>query len=273
MLGKLLKHELRATGRILLPIFGAMAVLAGLANISMEVLDGAKSWVITALGVIVIATAVLAFLATQLAPMIVMILRFHRNLLSNEGYLMHTLPVNVHSLIWSKLIASSIWLVVSNLLLAAAMGLTGMHIGHMSLAEVFRGFPSWEQIRAAMQELGMSGWDLGLILFEGVAMLLLALLGGCLHFYAAMSLGYTASKNKGLLSVVIFVGFNFLFSATGAVQPFLTPDSIERAMMSATSIFAFLQSFLGALLLMTLLQSVVYYVATFFGLKKGLNLA
>ena len=272
MLGKLLKHELRATGRILLPIFGAMAAMAVLANLSMELLDGEKSWVISALGVVVILTAVLAFLATQLGPVIVMVLRFHRNLLSNEGYLMHTLPVNVHELVWSKLIASSIWLVASNLLLGIVMGLTGLHIENMSLAELFRGFPSWEQVRALMQEIGMSVWDLALLITEGVALLLFGLLGTCLHFYASMALGYSTPKNKGLMSVVIFVGFNFLFGMFTAVQPLLTPDSIERMAMSASSIVGFVQATMGTALLWLVLQAAVFYIATVLGLKKGLNL-
>ena len=36
MLGKLLKHEFRATGRIMLPLMGALLALALMANLSIS---------------------------------------------------------------------------------------------------------------------------------------------------------------------------------------------------------------------------------------------
>ena len=40
MLGKLMKHEFRATARIMLPVMGAMVALALLANLSIRGLAG-----------------------------------------------------------------------------------------------------------------------------------------------------------------------------------------------------------------------------------------
>ena len=39
MLGKLLKHEFRATGRTMLPVLGVLTLLVLLANISVRLLD------------------------------------------------------------------------------------------------------------------------------------------------------------------------------------------------------------------------------------------
>ena len=43
MLGKLLKHEFRATGRIMLPMMGALLAMALLANLSIRGLAGGLS--------------------------------------------------------------------------------------------------------------------------------------------------------------------------------------------------------------------------------------
>ena len=102
MLKKLLKYEFIATGRIFLPLYGALIVVSflqklffdfnfgNMRNISLNILIGAIPVLFTTLVVAVIVTT-----------FIMMIMRFYKNLLSSEGYLMFTLPVSVSKLIWS----------------------------------------------------------------------------------------------------------------------------------------------------------------------------
>ena len=42
-----------------------------------------------------------------------LIQRFYKNLLRDEGYLMLTLPASVHQQVWSKLIVSSVWFIIT----------------------------------------------------------------------------------------------------------------------------------------------------------------
>ena len=89
MLGKLIKQEFRATARIMLPVSGAVLVLALLANLSIRGLSGNMSnvpalrmllaFIVFAYGAAIVAAAVMA--------MVIMINRFYRNLLKDEGYL------------------------------------------------------------------------------------------------------------------------------------------------------------------------------------------
>ena len=51
--------------------------------------------------------------AVFVTSFIMMIIRFYKNLLTSEGYLMFTLPVSVSKLIWSKLIVIVIWMILS----------------------------------------------------------------------------------------------------------------------------------------------------------------
>lgn len=60
------------------------------------------------LGVSVTAFVV-ATIATFLAALIQAVLRFRSNLLGDEGYVMFTLPVSTHQLVWAKLITSVVW--------------------------------------------------------------------------------------------------------------------------------------------------------------------
>jgi len=50
------------------------------------------------IGFLIVAQAILV-LAILVSTVLLMIIRFYKNLLSDEGYLMFTLPVNTHQLI------------------------------------------------------------------------------------------------------------------------------------------------------------------------------
>ena len=117
MLGKLLKHEFRATGRTLLPVIGAVLALCVLANISIRILNVTDSTFVTILFGLIVSFFVLSIFVAAVMTTVVMVMRFYRNLLRDEGYLMHTLPVSVHELVWSKLIASFVWFLVTGLVI------------------------------------------------------------------------------------------------------------------------------------------------------------
>ena len=103
MLGKLIKHEFRATGRIMLPLLGALLVLSPIAGLIMRALDrGQLKNLFRFLGGAVVGLFFMAVAAVFVISLALMVRRFYSNLLQDEGYLMFTLPVSTHSLIWSK---------------------------------------------------------------------------------------------------------------------------------------------------------------------------
>ena len=53
--------------------------------------------------------------------LVVMIQRFYKNVLGDEGYLTLTLPVNVHEILWSKLIVSFVWFLATGLIAIASV--------------------------------------------------------------------------------------------------------------------------------------------------------
>ncbi len=276
MLGKLIKHEFAATGRIMLPALAAVTGITLLANLMLRFGDvlAERLNLLSLLMVLVVSLAVIAVIAAEIMTIVLMVLRFHRNLLGSEGYLMHTLPVNVHQLVWSKLIVSCAWIVITNLLVFLLVMLSVMFVGKMNLGEILRGFPSWKEIGQALRTLGISHGSIIGMIASFVLAILFSLLASCLHFYAAMALGHMFTSHKGLLSVVFFVALSYLFSALtsalGVVQmPYLESLEFESVRQSLQVVQAVLGEGIG----ITLLQGALFYVATVLGLKKGLNLA
>ena len=274
MLGKLLKYEFRATGRSMLPVLGVLTLLVLLANISVRLLDRTAGAFLTILLIMVIFLTVIAVIVSELLPIIVMIQRFHKNLLSSEGYLMHTLPASVHSLVWSKVIVSLVWMFLTNVIIFLLGGLSVMHLTNMNLGAFLEGFPSVEEIREFLSSVGLSMGDLYLFLGEMVVVVVLSGIVTCLQFYAAMSLGFSFTNHKGLMSVLCFVGIlivlnvltNFLGMREVENLTEVTVDSFRGGMQVA-------QGTVGKALLYTVFQGALLYLATVLGLKKGLNLA
>ena len=276
MLGKLLKHEFRATGRLMLPALGAVLALAVLANFSISFIQVTDSTFLAVLLGLVIATFVIGMIAVTVMTTVVMVLRFYRNLLRDEGYLMHTLPVSVHGLVCSKLIVSLCWFVVTFLVILLTMLLTGLIQSGTNLGEFFAGFPSWAEIKEALDEVGIRSGDLWLLGSEYLLILIFAGLATCLHFYAAMALGQMFSKNKILLSILFFVGLNIVFSIFGAgygTTLTLRMEDMFENLETGRQMVQFVQHFFTQGLIVSALQTAVMYVITTWCLQKKLNLA
>ena len=111
MLGKLIKHEFRATGRLMAPLFGALLLLAVFSRVANQILQQVPNptRVLYIVSVLLAIVYVLAGLGVMVFSTVLMIKRFHQNFLTDEGYLMFTLPVGVHSLLWSKLLTAALF--------------------------------------------------------------------------------------------------------------------------------------------------------------------
>lgn len=274
MLSKLIKHEFRATARIMLPVMGALTALALLANLSMWGLASGLSDLplLRTLFILIVVFFGIAMIGTAVMALVIMVSRFYRNLLKDEGYLMLTLPVSVHELIWAKLIVSLVWFLLTALLIILVLFFTGLNLANTNLEMIIAEFPRWSEVRQFLEELGIRGQVMTLVL-QGVLVVLLGTLVTCLHFYASMSLGHMFTKNKVFLSIVLFVVISFVFQLMEVgygIVGFgnLNPDHISEVKDGLK--FASTLTWHGIVL--CVIQGAVLYLATVLGLKRGLNL-
>ncbi|MEG2652065.1 MAG: hypothetical protein RSA17_00685 [Ruthenibacterium sp.] len=135
MLGKLIGHEFRQSGRTFLPLFGGAAALLLLTKLLLvlnqvftkvtPVAEGGEKTqqivIMAVLSGIFAAVFVLALLALILATLLVSVQRFYK-LLGDEGYSMFTLPVTPAQHIISKTIVALTWF-VSAIVFAYVSGL------------------------------------------------------------------------------------------------------------------------------------------------------
>ena len=275
MLGKLLKHEFRATGRIMLPLMGALLALALMANLSIRGMTSSLSDIpaLRILFILILIFFGMGIVAVGVMALVVMVSRFYRNLLKSEGYLMFTLPVSVHELIWSKLIVSLAWFFATALFIFLILALTGLNLSGTNLEMIFSEFPSWSEVVRELDELGIRGALTQLMAWSAVIMLLGAIVS-CLHFYGAMALGHMFTKNKVLLSVVFFILISFAFNTMemGYGLSGIAMEAQSLDMDTAKEGIRFASRVCMHACIMQVVQAAVLYLATALGLKRGLNL-
>ena len=199
MLGKLIKHELNATGRIFLPLYIIILILSLVNRVltTIKILDGPlnvlRGFTITAYTLSIIATLVVTF--------VIMILRFYKNLMSDEGYLMFTLPAKSSQLIGSKLIVSFLWNIVSIIVVVCSllimlgtsknMGILGEFIDSV-LAELKAGF----------------GSKYVLLIVEFLIMMIVSLIHQILLIYVSIAVGHLFNGHKVLGSFVSYIAIS-----------------------------------------------------------------
>ena len=264
MLRKLLKHEFRATGRIMLPLFGILLLVSVGANFSSRGMLNSDSSLLRTLGTIFIMLFIVGIFAVGIISFVLMINRFYKNLLQDEGYVMMTLPVCVHQQIWSKLIVSAVWFLATGLAVVAA--------SFILVAQ--QGF--WQDIRWGIRQMfqGLTAY----YAFNGTAFLL-ELLGLifvaccvlCLAFYAAMAIGHSFANHKVLYSVLSFLGLQFVMQLLSGGLLIGTNYNRIFVLPSQDAVLA-MHSAMLTLIVSTAVFGAIYYVITVFFLKKHLNL-
>ncbi len=123
MLGKLFKYEIKDTSRIIPFFYLITAVLVGLSLLAGKLELG---WFKITSSVLLLLVGIAVFVVT----LVVICMRFYKNLYSNEGYLSFTLPLKPHLHLVSKAIVSFIWMVLSALVCLGAffVGLYGLGV-------------------------------------------------------------------------------------------------------------------------------------------------
>ena len=204
MLSKLIKHEFRATSRIMWPVFLGMLALTALMRFSQLLLNGEHiPWLLQLIGVLLVIGFVMGFGALGLAPLVLSAVRWRDHVLKDEGYLTLTLPVSVHELLASKLIVSAVWYAAAFLvgvlsLLIAASDWASLRYVPENFVDFFTAF--------SQMDASLRGHAL-LILLELLGNFVMTISAASLVVYAAFSIGYSFNKHKSLWTTVLVLVF------------------------------------------------------------------
>ena len=275
MLRKSLKHEFRATARVMLPVFIALLSLSVVTHLTSRFfLNGDVHWVLSALGVCMVVLFFLGVAAVAFSVFALTIVRFYRSFLSEQGYLTLSLPVSTHTHIFSRLLVAVVWYTLSALAIMAAIGL--MSLGNNwsavfgAIGDIIRGlWQAWASLTGGQRALAV------LLGLEMLVSVVASCAASCLLLYAAMAVGHSFNRYKKALSVL----FAFLFYHAVQILMFLGVFAVtmgdidlELDLDTPTAVLGVGNVFFAVIIVVELAIAAVFYFVTHHFLTKKLNL-
>ena len=266
MLSKLMKHEFRATGRILLPVYLLLLLTSGLCCLFLHLSERYDTMAINIFQHLTLTAFIITAVGAAVLTAVLMVYRFYKNLMTDEGYLMFTLPASTGQIIWSKLIVALVWSAVT--LAAECLAVLIATAGQVNWRSIL------PEIPRIIKELQLTVPEIAGYTAEGLLLVTLAVISSFLMFYAAIALGHSFANHKILLSVVFYIAFTFglqMISSFGllfgAVN--LIPDSLFE---NSDNLWLSFQIIAWTAIAWSALISAGFYILTHFMLKRRLNL-
>lgn len=270
MLRKLIKHEFRATGRVMLPMYLILLVTAVGANLSTRGLLETDIWFLNFLGGALVTAFAVAMFAVCIVSFVLMVQRFQRNLLGDEGYLTLTLPASIHKQVWAKLIVSAVWFALTLAAVLAAGLIMAYDVG--LIHQIVRG------VEMVLKELARSpyAFDVPAFCLELLAVCFLGSCVLCLQFYAAMAAGHGFANHKKLWTVAVFFALWFVMgwvvSGICSLFDFMGWDYLLAHLTDGWDMNVAMHFSMVTAGVLEVLYGSVAYVITVLCLKRRLNL-
>lgn len=201
---------------------------------------------------------VVCLIAFPIFGLIISITRYNKNMLSDEGYLTHTLPVKKSSLLLSKLI--------SNFIFLAAIILTIV----LSIFLAYADFNLFGRFINEIEEM------FDVVITTGIEVVLLILLILNIIVYVALytvlfpmcqTLAAMNDNKKGLMTVIYVVLSLVAIQFANNITQYIVLKIFE-----GTSLVAYEVALLSVYLIVNIAVIVLMYLATLSLLKKRLNL-
>nr|MBQ8252198.1 hypothetical protein [Lachnospiraceae bacterium] len=270
MLRKLFVHEWKDTWRLvgIMNLIVIALTLIGtffLNNKTWNAID--KNEFVAVTVVVYMMFFVASIVALSMVVTFYFYIRFYRNLYTDQGYLMHTLPVNAHQLIWSKTFVAAIWMVISTIvMLTSIFGL------------VFAGIPGeersdfWAEMKTAFTMLDADSRSVVIVVLY-ILLMIVSQMMSIFMGYASISVGQTFKKQKVLGAIGVYIGVYMLIQTVSSyLSLFVTMAVDPYSMGKGFDEINFMIAFLLILLLVMGLVATGFYFATHYIMKNKLNL-
>lgn len=261
MLGKLIKYEFKATMRSFLAIYTSL-ILTG-------ILIGIFMFANVEMG-IALSTFIMVALVITLGVLTVTVIikRFSKNLLGDEGYLMMTLPVSAKKIVASKIITSVVYLILSTIVVFLVFVVIMLPSGMDTMKEFIRSMGNvWNYMVMNL----LSARDIILNIIITFMLGIIDYVSFILVIYTSLSIGQLKpfNKHRTPVSIIAFFIINMIIS--------LISDGLSNLLESMNILTApQSMSMLSAVSMYTLVfyavVSVVLFMITSYILEKKLNL-
>lgn len=282
MTGNLIKYEFRSGLRYIGIIWAALIASALLLGIMLKLMGSIfpadPQGMLAVMEVLFNLVPPLLYgiimVAMIVVTIIIVVMRFYKGLLGDEGYLMHTLPVKPWQLITSKGIVASAVVIISIIAIVISIFIIAGIQDMRGFADGFKAF------------MGVFGEEprLILVIIEVIVLSIIGTMASIYHIYAAMAIGQLAGKHRLLTSLGAYIAINIALTVLATVI-IVVGDmtgidvwlsewlwSIEASVGMNDDGFILVQAGLGAAFAVVIVQLAAFHVITERILSKKLNL-
>lgn len=260
MLTKLMKHEFKAQARLLLPLLLVLAILTMVNCIvfNLDVFTGSLSMVRFFIGFAYGASIVAVIILSS----VIIILRFYKNLMTDEGYLMFTLPVKAHQLINSKLIISILWNTICFAAVLASVYIVIVATGNLD---------GFNQLLNYMTESFRTTFGEHATLFtvEMILSFIFGVINSVLMIYVSIAIGQLVTGHKVLGAFGAYIAIYTVVQIITTVAMVLAGFLFRKSFDDITSLPTLL---MPITIVFVAVVSAAFYFITHYIFKRKLNL-
>ena len=270
MLGKLIKHEFAATWRIPVALEILIIILGITASISISFIPHIEDSMGTSIiFFMLMGICYVGVIAANIVTIVYLVIRYYKNLYSPQGYLTFTLPVRTESIIITKVISGSVWMLLSYLSTFLALIIVGF--GALGQTEI-----TVSQFQEAMGELNSLFGIFGpRLLLSVLFTVIVSAIGGVLAMYFCVSVGQLWAKHKILGAVFTYIAV-YIFNQIASVVTFFTSGFFGMAAKSAeeydNAFAAMYCDMLTKIGMVVLVESIICFIVCLVITRKKVNL-
>lgn len=243
MLLKLMKYDLKAILKQMVFYYIGLVALGIVSKVLICLFQNTR---FATISVIPTALFFVALYACLFVTMIISMIRYYKNMLSDEGYLTHTLPVKRNTILFSKLISTIIVEIISVLVIAICAFLHSPTAVKLFIGELLTALNIIDyNIHAIFLSL--------LVIFEiilvGVSQLTLVAL--------CLSVGASFNKNKIVMSFVFYVAIHVIVQiVAGIILSFTFILIMQYSTLGVSTIYL--------IVIIYIIVTIIYIALTYF---------
>lgn len=263
MLGKLIKYDLKATYRLLVPLHIIVILASFLAR--FVITSRAYEHTPNVLLIMGLAGYIVLIVVVTYTTIFVVLHRFYKNLFTDEGYLTLTLPVTPHQHFLSKVISGGLWMTLDYIVMMLSIAIA------VVVPEVVE---NADFVLAEMSTVLEMPADR--FLTFSLALGLVGCVTGSIFYYFCIALGQLFPKHRLLAAVIIYFALSTVISTLtliGMLASGFMPFTIGlTAYNEATLATEFTMGMFKVTIIETIIQTIVCYIGTLWIMNKKLNL-
>ncbi|MDR1017206.1 MAG: hypothetical protein LBM02_00690 [Lachnospiraceae bacterium] len=283
MLGKLLKYDMKAISKFLIIVHAALLGVAVIISFMASYYSkGSKSntsfsvnlenGIGSAIFLILIIIAIVIFIGAYYGTYIISASRYYKNIYSDEGYLLNTLPVSKDKILLSKIIMATIW------------GIADIVVIIISFMILFKVTPSKisSVLRTAVTSDGETFWSMwGSLIIVLIVTFIIQTIVSIITIYFSITIGDVFFGHRVVGAIVSYVVISFIVGITsGLISAGFSsshafnhePDSMEAAVKAMQGIKVVGTRLMIAEIVFMIIIGAVMYFLTRYMLNKKLNL-